>query len=244
MLASLGTITGLISQSVIAQLPIKKIYYYLNDHLGTPIKVIDESNTIVWAADYKPFGKLDITVDTFENNFRFPGQYYDTESNLHYNYHRYYQPDIGRYLRADPIELGRRINLYFYSLNNPINLFDPDGLEVSGAIVGGIAGGITGAISGAEVGGIPGAIGGAISGAIFGTFIGGATEPITGGKVGGAVGMVAGNLAGSVIGEILGPSSLAPSEKGPVIHRGRVPPPIVFYPVPPIPESDKKDPCE
>jgi len=129
MLASLGTLTGLLSQTIVAQTPTKKIYYYLNDHLGTPIKVIDQTNTIVWSADYKPFGKADITVDTFENNFRFPGQCYDQESDLHYNYHRYYQPDIGRYLRADPIGIEGGINLFAYVQNNPANWVDPLGLE-------------------------------------------------------------------------------------------------------------------
>jgi len=146
MLASLGTITGLISQTVVAQIPAKKIYYYLNDHLGTPIKVIDENKTVVWAADYKPFGEVDILVDAFENNFRFPGQYYDQESDLHYNYHRYYNPQVGRYLRADPIGIqDGSPNLYLYSYNNSLRYYDHKGLSVlamctyssAGDIIGG-----------------------------------------------------------------------------------------------------------
>ncbi|MEW6079692.1 MAG: RHS repeat-associated core domain-containing protein, partial [Thermodesulfobacteriota bacterium] len=38
-----------------------------------------------------------------QENFRFPGQYYDAETGLHYNGFRYYEPEIGRYLRKDPI---------------------------------------------------------------------------------------------------------------------------------------------
>ena len=66
---------------------------------------IDENNTIVWAADYMPFGEVDITVETLENNFRFPGQYYDTETEISYNWFRYYHSKIGRYLRSDPVGL-------------------------------------------------------------------------------------------------------------------------------------------
>jgi len=128
MLASIGSLTGILTHSIVAQIPETKIYYYINDHLGTPMKVIDENNTVVWSADYNPFGDADITVNTFENNLRFPGQFYDQESQLHYNYHRYYQSDIGRYLSADPIGLDGGINIYAYVLNNPVRLSDPLGL--------------------------------------------------------------------------------------------------------------------
>ncbi len=66
-------------------------------------------------------------------NFRFPGQYFDTESELHYNHHRYYDPSLGRYLRPDPIGLAGGVNLYLYAFNNPVNLIDPFGLDVADA---------------------------------------------------------------------------------------------------------------
>jgi RHS repeat-associated protein len=88
----------------------------------------DSAGTVVWAADYLPFGQADVTVAAVENNLRFAGQYYDNETGLHYNYWRYYDPKVGRYLRADPIGLEGGANLYSYVLNNPINKSDPLGL--------------------------------------------------------------------------------------------------------------------
>ena len=106
-----------------------ELYYYLNDYLGTPQMLTDASNTIVWEATYKPFGEAMVNPKSpVENNFRFAGQYFDTETGLHYNYHRYYDPSLGRYLRADPIGLAGGINPYVYASNNPVNLTDPLGL--------------------------------------------------------------------------------------------------------------------
>ncbi len=89
----------------------------------------DEKGNTVWQADYTPFGRVNILIDTIENNLRFPGQYYDDETGLHYNYHRYYDPDTGRYLTADPIGLEGGINPFVYALNNSINFIDPLGLQ-------------------------------------------------------------------------------------------------------------------
>ena len=104
------------------------VYYYHNDHLGTPQRMTDATGAIVWAADYLPFGQAEVTVETVENNLRFAGQYFDEETGLHYNYHRYYDPKIGRYIRADPIGHGGGVNPYVFSMNNPIIFGDPSGL--------------------------------------------------------------------------------------------------------------------
>ena len=58
----------------------------------------------------------------------YPGQYYDEETGLHYNYFRYYDPGVGRYLRPDPIGLSDGTNLFAYVLNNPTSYFDSYGL--------------------------------------------------------------------------------------------------------------------
>ena len=59
----------------------------------------------------------------------YAGQYYDAETGLHYNYHRYYDPAPGRYLTADPIGLAGGINPFAYVGGNPVNLVDPYGLD-------------------------------------------------------------------------------------------------------------------
>ena len=64
----------------------------------------------------------------FEFNLRFPGQYFDRETGLHYNYFRDYDPQTGRYLQADPIGLAGGINPYIYAYDDPLRFVDPKGL--------------------------------------------------------------------------------------------------------------------
>ncbi len=97
-------------------------YYFVNDHLGTPQKVVNNAGSVVWEAGYR------LLIADIENNLRFPGQYFDAEIGLHYNWHRYYDPELGRYITADPIGLTGGMNLYAYVQNDPINWIDPEGL--------------------------------------------------------------------------------------------------------------------
>jgi RHS repeat-associated protein len=105
------------------------IYYYHTDHLGTPQALTDQDRRLVWRADYTPFGDTMILVNEIENPLRFPGQYFDQETGLHYNYFRDYDPTIGRYTQSDPIGLRGGQNTYGYVGGNPIRFWDRSGLE-------------------------------------------------------------------------------------------------------------------
>ena len=103
-------------------------YYFLNDHLGTPQQLVKPDGTVVWKAAYLPYGVAQMQLGTITNNLRFPGQYFDSETGLHYNWHRFYDPGTGRYISADPIGLAGGMNLYAYVQNDPVNWVDPWGL--------------------------------------------------------------------------------------------------------------------
>jgi RHS repeat-associated protein len=110
-------------------------YYFHADHLNMPRVATDTSNNLRWRWLAKPFGAT-VPEDNPSNlgavaqNLRFPGQYFDQESGLHYNWHRYYDPaGGGRYITSDPIGLAGGINTYTYSFNSPAMFIDPDGLD-------------------------------------------------------------------------------------------------------------------
>ena len=111
----------------------ERIYYIHNDHLGTPKALTDEGGTKVWSATHTPFGQATVNEDPDGDgrvvvfNLRFPGQYYDNETGLHYNYYRYYDPGTGRYMTSDPIGLEGGFNTHLYTYANPLRFIDPTG---------------------------------------------------------------------------------------------------------------------
>ena len=130
----------------------EEIYYFHNDHLGTLQAMTDDSQTVVWQVDYRPFGETTISVASVENNLRFPGQYFDAESGLHYNYFRDYDPSLGRYIQSDPIGLQGGINTYGYAYQNPVMYTDPNGLNPAAGCLAGAWGGPVGFGVGAGIG--------------------------------------------------------------------------------------------
>lgn len=101
-------------------------YFVHTDHLNTPRVITNSASQIVWrwdnldafganAANENPSG-----LGTFTCNLRLPGQYFDKETNLHYNYFRDYDPGIGRYVQSDPIGLRGGMNTYAYAESNPV----------------------------------------------------------------------------------------------------------------------------
>ncbi len=103
--------------------------YYQNDHLGTPQLLVLRNGAKVWEGTYKAFGEVKVVGGSWDNPLRFPGQYFDKETNTHYNYFRTYDPSTGRYLESDPIGLSGGLNTYAYVGGNPVNGIDPLGLK-------------------------------------------------------------------------------------------------------------------
>ncbi|WP_063895559.1 type VI secretion system tip protein TssI/VgrG [Burkholderia ubonensis] len=120
-----------------------KRYHYLNDHLGTPLELVSDEREVVWAADFEGYGRKRHQIAAeIDNPIRFPGQYHDAESGLYYNYHRYYDPEIGRYINQDPLGLLAGANKYAYADNRPTIVVDPIGMlsVPAGAEIGAAAG--------------------------------------------------------------------------------------------------------
>ena len=64
----------------LAKIKVNDVYYYHNDHLGTPMMMTDSTGTTVWQGEFLPFGEEYSVTGTVTNNLRFPGQYYDEEN--------------------------------------------------------------------------------------------------------------------------------------------------------------------
>ncbi len=101
--------------------------FFINDHLGTPQKLILRNGQKVWEAYSDVFGKTVITNNKFRNPLRFSGQYKDEESSLRYNFWRFYDSDLGRYITSDPIGLEGGLNSYAYAEQNPLINIDTEG---------------------------------------------------------------------------------------------------------------------
>jgi len=112
-------------------------YYVYTDHLNTPRALADNSGKTVWRWDSEAFGTAPANEDpdkdgkTFTYNLRFPGQYYNQSTGLHYNGFRDYDPAIGRYIESDPIGLAGGDNTYAYVDDNPISKLDIKGLNIT-----------------------------------------------------------------------------------------------------------------
>lgn len=116
------------------------VFYLHADHLNSVYAVSSNSSKIrVWSRkDFEvgasPFGASELPsgesqfTGLFDMPLRFPGQYYDAETGLNYNYFRDYNPVTGRYLQSDPIGLSGGVNTYGYVGGNPLSYVDPLGL--------------------------------------------------------------------------------------------------------------------
>jgi RHS repeat-associated protein len=165
----------------------------------TPRLATNFAQTIVWSWEGEAFGETvagedpDGDSDLTTVNLRFPGQYFDSESGLHYNYFRSYDPNTGRYVQSDPIGLLGGGNLYGYSNQNSLFYFDATGKHPAVVVIGGAA------IAGAVSQGLTTAIRGGTAGEIGSAIVGGA---ILGAGIG--IGAFSGTFSGAVIGGLIG----------------------------------------
>ena len=110
-------------------------YSIYTDHLNTPREIRNNANQSRWtwlpeqaeAFGANPPNENPTALGSFTYNLRFPGQLYDPQSQLSYNYYRDYNPRTGRYIESDPIGLGGGINTYGYVGGNPLLRVDPEG---------------------------------------------------------------------------------------------------------------------
>ncbi|WP_423600355.1 RHS repeat domain-containing protein [Roseateles sp. MS654] len=112
-----------------------EVLYVYSDHLNAPRVVVDKNSATRWRWISEPFGttapeEAPAGLAPVTLNLRFPGQYFDKESGLSYNYFRDYDGTTGRYVQSDPIGLEGGINTYAYVEGSPLSYVDPNGLVV------------------------------------------------------------------------------------------------------------------
>ena len=108
------------------------IWFVHADHLARPIAMTDGSKAFVWQAVWKPFGEVYSITGAASLDARFPGQWFQIETGLAYNWHRHYDASLGRYTQADPLGFVDGPSRYAYTAGSPAMMTDPKGLELPG----------------------------------------------------------------------------------------------------------------
>jgi RHS repeat-associated protein len=104
-------------------------YWVSVDHLNRPVKMTTTTKASVWDAIWQPWGGAHslIVTGTAVFDARFPGQWFQSETGLHYNWHRSYDPTLGRYTQSDPLGFVDGPSVYGYAGGSPQRWVDRDG---------------------------------------------------------------------------------------------------------------------
>ena len=119
---------GIQLDEIIAMVIGSQTYYYCYDASGSVTDIISADEILVESYTYKAFGLPD-NEGLIGNSYLFTGREWEYEIGLYYFRARYYDPSLGRFISADPIQFGGGINFYSYCDNNPVNFIDPYGLS-------------------------------------------------------------------------------------------------------------------
>ena len=103
--------------------------YYHADGLGSVTSLSNTAGSIANTYTYDSFGRLTNSTGSLVNPFRYTARESDTETGLYYYRARYYDQSAGRFLSEDPITFSGGIDFYPYTHNDPVNLFDPSGMQ-------------------------------------------------------------------------------------------------------------------
>jgi RHS repeat-associated protein len=106
-------------------------WYVHVDHLNRPFKMTTSTKASVWDAVWQPWGNAHTITGTAVLDARFPGQWFQLETGLDYNWHRSYDPSIGRYTQPDPLGFVDGPSVFGYARGAPQIFVDPHGLSTT-----------------------------------------------------------------------------------------------------------------
>jgi RHS repeat-associated protein len=115
--------------------------HYVNDRTERPSLLVSGDGEILARLETTVWGRASGSAGAKASTpLRYPGQYEDAETGLSYNRFRYYDPEVGRYISADPIGLEGGLRPTGYANNQPLLVVDPEGLDPVIATVSGSSG--------------------------------------------------------------------------------------------------------